>query len=371
MNDNKKILIVCKSFYPENSPRSHRATELAKEFARQGHNVTVVTPKKPEVHIQFEQQYQLNIKDLGTPRWRTPDFGKSKIGYLLTRAFIRFFQLGFEYPAIELMFLVKKWLKQENSYDLLISIAVPYPIHWGIARVRNKKRPIAKTWIADCGDPYMGCDTDTFNKPFYFKYVEKWFMKKADFITIPVESSRAAYYKEFHPKIRIIPQGFNIESIESVAYKKNSVPTFAYAGGFIPGIRDPRPFLRFLSEIESDFRFYIYTNQKDILEPLQSSMGEKLRVNSYIPREQLLNTLTGMDFLVNFDNNTGLALPSKLIDYKIVNRPVLNIKKTLDKELILQFLNGQYSNAMIIGDVDQYRIENVCYKFLALVNEQK
>ena len=78
-----------------------------------------------------------------------------------------------------------------------------------------------------------------------------------------------------------------------------------------------------------------------------------------------------MDFLVNFDNNTGAALPSKLIDYKIVNRPVLNIKKILDKESIRQFLEGQYYSAMKIDNVDQYRIENVCRKFLSLTDEQK
>ena len=32
-----------------------------------------------------------------------------------------------------------KVLKQEKGYDLLISIAVPHPIHWGVAMAREKK----------------------------------------------------------------------------------------------------------------------------------------------------------------------------------------------------------------------------------------
>lgn len=53
--NSRKILIVSKSFYPLISARSLRTTELAKEFARQGHKVTVITPKKDEVHAAFEK----------------------------------------------------------------------------------------------------------------------------------------------------------------------------------------------------------------------------------------------------------------------------------------------------------------------------
>jgi hypothetical protein len=150
-----KILIVCNGFYPENSPRANRATELAKEFALQGHKVVVLTPKSSE-HAAFEKKHQIQIKDLGKLNWKVPDFGSSRAGYLLTRMGVRFLQLSVEFPGIELMFKVKKALLKENGYDLLISIAVPYPIHWGVAKVWNKNQPIAKTWVADCGDPYMG-----------------------------------------------------------------------------------------------------------------------------------------------------------------------------------------------------------------------
>ena len=118
--DKKKILIVCYGFYPDNSPRSNRATELAKEFALLGHEVVVLTPKKPE-HFAFEKEYQIQIKDLGKPGWKVPNFGSSKPGYILTRMAVRFFQLSLEYPGIELMFKVKKALRKERNYDLIIS----------------------------------------------------------------------------------------------------------------------------------------------------------------------------------------------------------------------------------------------------------
>jgi len=366
----KEILIVCRSFYPENTPRSNRATELAKEFVRQGHIVTVLLPKKPDVHDLFEKENNLVIKDLGTLKWKNFNFGKSKIGYLLNRAAFRFLYLAFDYPNLELMFLVKNALKYEKGYDLLISIAVPYPIHWGVAKVWNSKQSIAKTWVADCGDPYMGCTTDNFKKWFHFKYVEKWFMRKANFISIPVESARQAYYPEFHKKIKVIPQGFCMKPIELINEPvQNQTKTFAYAGSFIPGMRDPRYFLDYLATLTIDFCFIIYTNKPDMLKAYESILGEKLKIKSYISREELLAVMAKMDFLVNFDNNTQTAVPSKLIDYAITGRPILNIENPLKTNVIDRFLAGDYSNALEINNIDQYRIENVCDHFLSLIHQ--
>ena len=53
MKKKKKILLVSNGFYPEISPRSYRATELAKEFYRQGHEVTVITKYRDYNYIDF------------------------------------------------------------------------------------------------------------------------------------------------------------------------------------------------------------------------------------------------------------------------------------------------------------------------------
>jgi hypothetical protein len=119
---------------------------------------------------------------------------------------------------------------------------------------------VAKKWIADCGDPYIGQENNTFAVPFYFTFVEKWFMRKADFITVPTKGAIAAYFPEFHPKIRVIPQGFRFEDY-NVSYMKgnNTKPLFAYAGMFIPERRDPSEFIKFLLEQEIEYEFHLYT----------------------------------------------------------------------------------------------------------------
>ncbi len=369
----KKILIVSRSFYPENSPRANRTTELAKEFARQEHGVTILTPKKEAVHAIFEKEYNVKIQNLGTPRWKSPDFGKTKVGYFLTRAIFRLLSLGFEYPNIELFYLVKKALQKEQGYDLLISIAVPYPVHWGVAAVwkKDKRQNPAKVWVADCGDPYMGQENDTFRMPFYFAWVEKWFCRKVDFLTVPTESSKKGYYPEFQDKIRVIPQGFRFKDYEFNARKNSQKDTiiFGYGGMFIPGRRDPKELLEFLTSMEDKFKFefHMYTSTPQFVKPYIVT-SKSIKLFKPVARMELMQKFSAMDFLVNFTNVGKAQTPSKLIDYTILNKPILNIETgNLKTDTVQEFLKANYKGMFTIDNRDQYRIENVVKQFLKLV----
>ncbi len=361
--DTKKILMVARSFYPALSPRAFRATELAKELARQGHQVTVYIPKDDSVHLEFEKKYNLTIKDLGKNKY--PDVGS---GGTFKRGLKRGLQLLLEYPDVQLVSRVKKALKKESGYDLLISIAVPYPIHWGTAAAITKKHKPAKVWVADCGDPFMGDISDSFKKLFYFKYVEKWFFKKTDYISIPVESGKKGYYPEFHHKMVVIPQGFNFDEVDKGVYIPHAVPTFIYAGGFIPGFRDPVPFLKELVTIDKPFKFIIYTKNNSLIKPYIAKLGDKLEVRPYINRDELLKILSQADFLVNFSNADVIQSPSKLIDYKLSGRPILNVEYSgVNRKMIDEFFAGDYSNAHQINNIEDYNIKNVAKKFLDLI----
>ncbi len=368
----KKILIVGNSFYPENSPRAFRTTELAKEFSRQGHEVTVIVPKNIKIHSQFEKEYRLTIKDLGTRNYNELDSSKgNKITKLVKRAINRSKDLFFHYPDILWMFLVKKALKNENGYDLLITIAYPHPIHWGAAWVRTKNNRIAKTWIADCGDPFMGSTTDTFKRLFYFKNIEKYWNKKCDFITVPFEGAIAAYYKEFHDKIKVIPQGFDFNEVkvDKKKYTPNAIPTFGYAGGFIPGARDPKPFVDYLLEKKKPFKFIVYTQSLNMIQPLLEKANSQIEVRDYIPRTELIKKLSKMDFILNLNNGVSTQLPSKLIDYYLTWRPVLSLDShDLDTKIMDEFLESNYQGRYQYNNPDQYRIENICKAFLNLIN---
>lgn len=214
--DRKKILIISSTFYPENSPRSFRTTELVKELCRQGHDVTLYTIKDDQYHQPIEKEYGVTIKNLGKRKFTPINvFSGSKLAVLFKRVVNRTLLQLIQYPDIELMFKVKRVLKKESGYDLMISIAVPHANHWGVAWARTKKNPIADIWVGDCGDPFMGVvNHDSFGKMFYFKYLERWFCRKADYISIPRISTKGSYYPEFHNKIIEIPQGFRFDDVQ-------------------------------------------------------------------------------------------------------------------------------------------------------------
>lgn len=360
---------------PEISPRSFRATELACELARQGHSVTVITPRKGEVHTRFGEENHLVIKDLGVTGWTAPGTERTAghqrgLFRLFWRGTARMMELFFEYPGIRYMFMVRKALLPEEGYDLLISVAVPYPVHWGAALARTAQRRIAKVWVADCGDPYMGNTLDRFRKPFYFKYVEKWFMRRCDFISITQSAFRVNYYPEFHDKIVEIPQGFRFGEVKAIPGPPvNGIPHFAFAGSFIREKRNPGRFLAYLTTLKREFNFVLYTQTRELVEPYIPLLNGKLEIRDYIPREELLPQLAGMDFLVNFGYDPLTQSPSKLIDYALTGRPVLHIPaRGFDPSLVDTFLDGNYRHRFELPDLERYRIENVAASFLKLLD---
>ncbi len=369
MFDKLKLLLISNAFFPEMSPRSYRATELAKEFSRQGHEVVVITKFRNYSYTDFLRKNPVTIKMWKGDKWSPVKIIQRSPWNFITRGVKRILMILFEYPAIEDMFHVKRMLKVENNHDLMISFSVPYPVHWGTAWASSSKNQIAKRWIADCGDPYMGDVLDSFRKPFYFAFLEKWFCRKADFITIPVQSAKSAYYTEFHHKIRVIPQGFNF-NLNKIKENRISrgIPEFAYAGSFLKGIRDPGPLLNFLSQTNLPFKFYVFTDQCEYLGNYKEILKNKLVISGYIPRDELLERLSEMDFLVNLDNNTTLNIPSKLIDYSLTGRPVLNISKDFSVDDIIAFLSGDYSEQMQLPDPGQFHIRIVATQFLNLVS---
>lgn len=359
-----KILIVCRSFYPVNSPRAFRANELVKEFVRNGHNVTVYCGDTNKSREPFVSKYKFRLYEY---RQLNNIFeGRSNV---VARVLNRICNDIFEYPDSFIIKTLSKAIRNENGYDLLISIAVPHPIHWALGLMYNRGFKPARTWVADCGDPYMFVESSSHKHMFYFKYIEKLWCKKCDYITVPTVNAQSGYYPEFHDKIRVIPQAFDFSEVLLRKYVPNSVPTFAFSGSLIPNKRDIRPILKQLSEMNIDFRFHVFTQQRSMVEKFIGILGDKLQIHEYCPRLELIEFLSGMDFLLNIENS-GVTnqTPSKLIDYSLTKRPILSIdSNNIDSVKLFEFLNGNYKSQYKIENIEEYNIKNVANAFLNLI----
>lgn len=360
-----KILMVSGNFYPNNSPRAFRTTELAKRFSSLGHDVKVYIPDYVKGYDDFVNHYPIKICHYHREKGCNKFIGISIVDRIVYRVLNQFFTYPDRWNVKPLM----ESLKDETGYDLLISIAMPHSVHWAIGRLYEKGNIAANCWVADCGDPFMLTQTDSFQPPFYVKPLETRWCRLCNYISVPTTASVDGYYPEFKDKIRIIPQGFDFSEIKRKDYKGHTIPTFAYSGSFIPGKRDLRPILDLLIKQNADFELHVYTRQKDMFVSYQEKLGTKLQLHDYITRLELLETLSGMDFLLNLDNGITVQTPSKLIDYALTGRPILNMNSSsIDEALLDAFMKGDYARRYIVENIEQYNIINVAQQFLDLCN---
>lgn len=359
-----KILIVSGAFYPTNSPRAFRTTELTKELVRCGHDVDLFIPQGEYDYSSFKKEYPIQIHFYNRTVVRRKFIGIS----IIDRVIFRFLDQFCSYSSICSMSSLKKAVRNETGYDLLITIAVPHSTHWTFGKLYQKGIKAAKTWIADCGDPFMLRQSGSFHPPFYFKPLETRWCRMCNYISVPTETSYLGYYPEFRDKIRVIPQGFDIDDIALDPYKPNEVPTFAFAGSFIPGRRDPRQLFEFLVNSYKPYKFVVYGTSNTIFwtDLVKQSKGQ-IVFEKPIPRSELLKVLSKMDFLINIGNGTNVQTPSKLIDYTLTKRPILTIETNDIKESILnEFLDGNYEHKDDEIDISKYDIHNVAQQFINL-----
>ena len=364
-----KIILISKAYYPNQSARAMRTTELAQQLARMGHDVTVYTVIGLSDYSDYSVKTGVKVKMIPT-KWIPSTKPQTKVRSFFIRALSVFLGRYTEFPNIELVYRVKEILKGENNVDLLITVALPYPIHWGAAFAKKKLRDsFPKTWVSDCGDPYMG--NDVFTPFFYFKYLERFWGKMTDYVVIPIKEAANAYYDNVHDKIRVIPQGFDFSTIKlDEDFKGNEIATFAYTGTIFPGYRDLTSFLEYLCTIEDDFRFFVYTKTKDTILPFKDRLKEKLIISDYIPRQELIYKLSQTDFLINLTNQSVVQSPSKLIDYGLSKRPILDVSTPFTEiETLNAFLKKDYSGRHPDFDIQQYNIEVIAKQFLELAQK--
>ena len=155
---------------------------------------------------------------------------------------------------------------------------------------------------------------------------------------------------------------------------QNSIPTFAYSGAIYPGQRDPRAFLTFLSTVDFNFKFVVFTNNPSYYAEFKVLLNDKLELKPYIPRKQLIYELSKVDFLINLKNPDAMQLPSKIIDYLQANRPIMEVSSNFSEQeiaIFMEFINGNYNNQLSGFDIQHYNIKNVAQKFIDLYYERK
>lgn len=360
-----KILIISRNTWPQQSPRAFRTQELSEELARRGHDVTLYTVHGDFDYTEYERITGVKMCDINPRLPIRGNDGKNRYN-LFTRFIYHYFHRLLLFPEVEFHFKVDSILQKEKDIDLLITIALPHTIHSGAARSK-KKHPkfFPKVWIADCGDPFFL--NPFFNVPKYVEKYERSWCQACDYITVPTAASKEGYFTEYRDKIRVIPQGFNFSKTPISVYEKNTIPTFVFAGTVHAG-RSPERFMDFLLKQSSDYRFYLYMH-KPLDSKYETLSNGRIKYMIGYGRNEIIKACSKADFLINVKNPSIVQTPSKLIDYGIAGRPILEVSNDFNEEVEFnEFLHDDYSSQLIVNNLDLYKIERVALQFLALAN---
>lgn len=380
LKKNRKLLIATVQFYPDPTPRGNRVFELARGFAQRGWQVEVLLfwdGRDRAAHQKLTETYGVVVDYLckdslhpgpqhfstlfSVPRKPRPSAGNPVIGLLMN-----FFEsLQRAYWLVRAV--LKLLLKFAKGPAVFISISNPLYVHlfsaWALRLFPRRKF----TAIAEYGDAASPAAAE-----------ENRFISRAfDRIVVMNEKMKNWYgsFKEGND-ILVIPHGFNLRETKKAVYEKNDVPSFAYAGRFWKEIRDPTFFFEFLRTCKYDFRFYVYWNDAgktaapatawihQMLSTYKALLGDKLIVKDPLPRLDLIYELSRQDFLVDFSNRIGIQEPSKLIDYTLMERPVLSFNQlNFRPEMFEAFIRGQYEQSPKV-DLSKHDIDRILDLYL-------
>lgn len=225
--------------------------------------------------------------------------------------------------------------------DVIVSFAQPWTDHLiGLRLKRERGLP----WVAHFSDPWV-------ESPYHRaggiaqRRAEAWqraVIAEADRIVFVNAYTRdrtmSAYPSEWMEKCAVVPQGHAAAVAEREAAVNAGAPLkIVYTGRFYDGIRTPESFLTALADVHRQsplagrLAVTFVGSAMSSYERLAHKLGvsELVTFTGRVPPRQAVAEAASADVLLLIDgastDGTSLFLPSKLIDYLPMRRPIVGI----------------------------------------------
>ncbi len=397
------ILIIISQFSPAQTPNTLRWLPLAQHFKAEGHRVSILTTKRRGVAEESEidglKVYRAGyntlldrLYDLLNSKQRRNEEGYSTGGGagiasgLLQGIANKFWRKNY-WPDGSKLFVkpgiaLGQKVIDKNKIDRVISVGLPFSSHW-IAKALKEKNPNLH-WLMDIQDPF--CYSKEFRVNNFDKYqkrnikAEGETFRLVDKISITNERAKEKY-KEFFPeqieKVTVIPPMFSEATSDSYydMYLYSEKIHIGYFGSFYEGVRSPKKFFEFID--------YIWKKDKTLLDKYQFHFvgqidrGTNALLSSYydirrcfvlhgfMNRDKTLSAMRQVDILLNFGNSTDYHLPSKVVDYLYMDKPIINII-SIDNDSTSYFFNEKtvpFLN-LKVGESNHQRQADQFFSFL-------
>lgn len=325
---NKKILMVCQHYYPEN----FQVTDICEELVKRGYEVTALVglPNYPEGYVLPEYKHNKN---------RTQDINGVHI--------IRCFEIGrrkgkFFLALNYLSFWFSSLLKVNslpNNYDIVMGYETSPITMVDAARKYAKKHK--KQFILFCADIWPEClkvYIKSENNPIYkfYKRISKKIYSSADKV-LCTSTSFIDYLKEIHNiaenKLEYLPQ-FGDDSLleEDFTPIDNGIFDLVFLGN-VGQEQNLSAVIKALSKIREDnYIFHIVgdgsdlENVKQVVKEL--NIQKKVKFYGRRPKEEMRNFYRLADSCIlslRCNNKIGLTSPNKLQNYMAAGKPILGM----------------------------------------------
>jgi len=364
---NKKILIVSHQFLPFVSPRTTRWSLLIDELINKGNEVTVLTgtapeelKKKYEVLYFGNKQFSSNINKVRKNSQNSSNNYLKKIIYSILKTIYRFLFKTFSWPDYAMFWaftIFKNRKRIDNKFDIIISVSLPFTSHL-CAYILQKR--ISADWYMDIGDPFsLKINSPENNKIIYSylnKYYEKKFYQNAKKIIFTHSEVAELHQDKFNIDRRKIVIGYPIAVLNekriknSLTFNYEDTPLkIGYFGAFTKSVREPNNYIISIANSLDDqikHEWYINEESKKYFTSIKNISSHQFL--DTLPREVALEVMVSkMHVLLSIGNFNKYQMPSKVIEYISLGKPVLHFAEIADDPLYN--FNELFDNLKIIN----------------------
>lgn len=345
-----RILIITHSYAPELTPRAFRWTAIAQSMAMSGHKVSVVSagPAGSPAHefIAGVEVHRVRdplirrpaIHSAGQAR-RAPlwyRFARWIYGHTWRRLYWPDSACGWYFPAVRLA----SRLLAHNNYDWLISVSHPFTGH--MVGLTLKRRNPTLRWLVDIGDPFCLMDDPSPNNAVLYRKlnvgVDRAVLREANVVSVTTAGTRDAYveiFPEIAAKTYIVPPMLSLPAtIASESFRRDGeVLRLVYVGTLYRTLRSPVPLLKLFVQLvdrlpNAGLELHFLGNIHDCAElfaPYKHFLGVRIFVHGVVSRERAQEHMDVAHVLINLGNRSSTQLPSKVIEYVAMGKPILNL----------------------------------------------
>lgn len=366
-----KILIVSRYFAPDNTVGAIRWTKFAKYLTRLGHDVTVyaMEPKMKikdpilerdakeilRVYTIRHGRFYRTVHDFFAAKDPTAGTGKLDLKQALRgeavdrdpspgrpSAVLKIMEkaLMFSYHVMNIwseddfVRMYRRYTKADSlTYDVVIGT---WSTNASLRVARDmKKRGRAKRFVADFRDKCVSSWPELTGNRDTARLLKKTY-RDADLVTVTIEEQAMENNVPASIPHMLLENGFDPEDLDGIGAEQrpSGEIRLAYLGQIYPGVQDFSPLfraLRAISDSDPDLVSRVrleYAGQSfPVLYGQAADFGMErvLRNHGFVSRAEALRLEKNADLLLLtvWDNRKSEVLPAKLLEYMMMDRPVL------------------------------------------------